>query len=70
MYAFLPYIASLPLQVDADQILRIVVFVGILIVVWVVLRVVMRIAARLFAIGCAAILILGFFLLLMRLFQQ
>ena len=70
MYVLLPFIAGLPLQVSTDQILRIAVFIVILIVVWVVMRIILRITFRLFTFGCAAIVILGLVLVLMRFFQR
>ncbi len=70
MYALLPLFTGQPFQVTTDQIVRIAIFIVILLVVWAVMRAVMRITFRLFTFGCAAIVVLGLVLLLMRLFQR
>ncbi len=70
MDALLPFFAGQPFQINTDQIVRIAVFIAILLVVWALIRFVLRITFRIFTFGCAAIVILGLVLVLMRLFQQ
>jgi hypothetical protein len=70
MDVFLPFMMGSFFQIDANQLIRIAVFVVILLVVWAVMRMILRFTLRLFTFGCGAILVFGLVLILMRLFTQ
>lgn len=53
------------IDITLDEIIRIAIFTGILMAVWLVMRTVMRVTRQVFRFGCFAILFLGLGLVLL-----
>jgi hypothetical protein len=54
------------LQIPNNEILRIILLIGVLLLIWAILRFVLRLAMRAFSLGCVVILLLGVGLILFR----
>lgn len=60
----------LPIQIPQnDSLIQIVLLILALVVAWVLLRFVLRLAARIFTLGCIAIVIIGLALFFLRYLQ-
>ncbi|HNT26354.1 MAG TPA: hypothetical protein PKM21_18450 [Anaerolineales bacterium] len=51
---------------DTQSITQLLLIIGALLLVWVVLRFILRLTARVFSMGCGAILAIGILLFLFR----